>query len=222
MAKDRKKRDLRIKTAKYYTKTCSNCQKDYPNWFTLCPYCGTAWDESNVESEKKVKPSLNKNIKIIVKISEEDFESSIEKVQLVFSADKGKTWYKIVMENKEYYYIAEIPEVPAGTVIIYYIEVYLPREDKIIENNNNNYFYYKVGESQEDSGVISPETIFAAGKSQESHEKPLFNINKKQSKTTFQKPLLLAETQGLKICPQCNSKIKRQLTICPICGKHQP
>jgi hypothetical protein len=51
------------------------------------------------------------------------------------------------MESKTDYYLAEIAEVPAGSVIIYYIEVFLEDGEKVIENNDKKYFYYKVGES---------------------------------------------------------------------------
>ena len=49
------------------------------------------------------------------------------------------------MESKLDYYIAEITEVPFGSIIIYYVEVYLVDGEKIIENNDNKYFFYKVG-----------------------------------------------------------------------------
>jgi hypothetical protein len=45
------------------------------------------------------------------------------------------------------YFIAEIDEIPAGSIIIYYIEVYLENGERIIENNDNQYYYYKVGVS---------------------------------------------------------------------------
>ncbi|MFW9988508.1 MAG: hypothetical protein ACFFC3_07620, partial [Candidatus Odinarchaeota archaeon] len=77
--------------------------------------------------------------------TEEDFNKSISYVNLIFSADQGKSWYQMVMEAKLDYYIAEIAEVPVGSVIIYYIEVYLEDGEKVIENNEGNYFFYKVG-----------------------------------------------------------------------------
>ena len=142
MAKDKKKK-LGIKTTRYYTKTCTGCSYEYPNWFTNCPKCGAAWDDSEVIPTQK--EAHKKTIKIVVKITEEDFNKSISYVNLIFSADQGKSWYQMVMEAKLDYYIAEIAEVPVGSVIIYYIEVYLEDGEKVIENNGGNYFFYKVG-----------------------------------------------------------------------------
>jgi RNA polymerase subunit RPABC4/transcription elongation factor Spt4 len=139
--------DLGIKTSRYFTRTCSNCGAEIAYFFTICPNCKTAWDE-----KKKEEPSTKvkrKNVKIVVKITEEDFKEPIENIYLIFSADRGKTWYKLKMENAVDYYISEIPDVPNKAIIIYYIEVYLENGNKIIENNEGQYFYYKVGKIDE-------------------------------------------------------------------------
>ncbi|MFX1454210.1 MAG: hypothetical protein ACFFDB_02440 [Promethearchaeota archaeon] len=145
MGKDKKA--LGIKTTRYFTKNCSKCSFEYPNWFTNCPKCGTAWDELEAKAFTTSPESQKKTIKIVVKITEEDFDKAIISVNLIFSADRGKSWYQMLMESKTDYFLAEIAEVPAGSVIIYYIEVYLEGGEKIIENNDKKYFYYKVGES---------------------------------------------------------------------------
>lgn len=139
----KEKKALGIKTTRYYTKNCTKCGFEYPNWFTNCPKCGAAWDDS--QAIPVTKEAHKKTIKIVVKITEEDFNKSIFNVNLIFSADQGKSWYQMDMEAKMDYYIAEIAEVPVGSVIIYYIEVYLEDGEKIIENNNDKYFFYKVG-----------------------------------------------------------------------------
>ncbi|MFX1366754.1 MAG: hypothetical protein ACFFCE_12555 [Promethearchaeota archaeon] len=139
----KEKKTFGIKTTRYFTKNCSKCSFEYPNWFTNCPKCGTAWDDSEVISEGK--EAHKKTIKIVVKITEEDFNKSISFVNLIFSANEGKSWYQMEMEVQMDYYIAEIAEVPVGSVIIYYIEVYLEDGEKVIENNEDNYFFYKVG-----------------------------------------------------------------------------
>ncbi|MFX0029584.1 MAG: hypothetical protein ACFE8B_10265 [Candidatus Hermodarchaeota archaeon] len=143
----KEKKALGIKTTRYFTKSCSKCNFEYPNWFTNCPKCGAAWDEMEA---KAFSPSLEdhrKKIKIVVKITEEDFNKAILYVNLIFSADQGKSWYQMTMEKKMDYFIAEIDDIPAGSIIIYYIEVYLENGEKIIENNDNKYYYYKVGVS---------------------------------------------------------------------------
>ncbi|MFW9826260.1 MAG: hypothetical protein ACFFEY_01420 [Candidatus Thorarchaeota archaeon] len=142
MGKEKKK--LGIKTSRYFTKKCTKCSLEYPNWFTNCPKCGTSWDDTSIVSAPA--ESLKKTIKIVVKITEETFNKSILSVKLIFSADQGQSWYQMEMDSKVDYFIAEIAEVPLGSVIIYYVEVFLEDGEKIIENNDGKYFFYKVGE----------------------------------------------------------------------------
>ena len=145
-----KKKTLGIKTTRYFTKTCTKCNFEYPNWFTNCPKCGAAWDSLEAEKTTGAKETLKKTIKIVVKITEEDFNNTLERVKLIFSADQGRSWYQMEMENQLDYYIAEITDVPVGSDIIYYIEVILIHGEQIIENNEGNYFHYKVGLPIED------------------------------------------------------------------------
>ncbi|MFW9940769.1 MAG: hypothetical protein ACFFFT_06995 [Candidatus Thorarchaeota archaeon] len=143
----KQKKPLGIKTTRYFTKNCSKCGFEYPNWFTNCPKCGAAWDEMEAKAFSIAPEDQKKTIKIVVKITEEDFNRAIFNVILIFSADQGKSWYQMPMDSKMDYYIAEIDEIPAGSVVIYYIEVFLENGEKIIENNDNKYYYYKVGVS---------------------------------------------------------------------------
>ena len=143
----KEKKALGIKTTRYFTKNCSKCSFEYPNWFTNCPKCGTAWDEMQAKAFSRPAEDHKKKIKIVVKITEDDFNKAILYVNLIFSADQGKSWYQMPMESKMDYFIAEIDEIPAGSIIIYYIEVYLENGERIIENNDNKYYYYKVGVS---------------------------------------------------------------------------
>ena len=152
MGKDKKK-TLGIKTTRYFTKSCTNCMFEYPNWFTNCPKCNAAWDSAKAKKDVGQKEILKKTIKIVVKITEEDFSNNLERVQLIFSADQGKSWYRFQMEHELDYFIAEITDVPTGSIIIYYIEVLLVHGEKIIENNEGKYFYYEVGIPIEDSEV---------------------------------------------------------------------
>jgi hypothetical protein len=141
------KKAPKIKTTRYFTKNCSKCGFEYPNWFTNCPKCGAAWNEIEAKSFSGSTEAQKKTIKIVVKITEEDFNRAILSVNLIFSADQGKSWYQMEMDSKMDYYLAEIAEIPAGSVVIYYIEVYLENGEKIIENNDNKYYYYNVGTS---------------------------------------------------------------------------
>jgi rRNA maturation endonuclease Nob1 len=224
-----KKPKLGIKTSRYYTKKCDKCSAEYPNWFTNCPNCGAAWDEAKEIQE--IKGNFKKNIKIVVKITEEDFNEAINNVKLIFSADQGKNWYQVKMDIKMDYFIAEIAEIPVGSVIIYYIEVSLENDEVYIENNNGEYFYYKVGSSIEESEMIPPEseTQLIKDNIKNSQTLPrdynaeLKTINKNlpennSNLTIFGKPQTQIDPD-LKVCPHCNAKIKKMWGICPLCGK---
>jgi len=246
-----KKKSLGIKTSRYFTKTCSACKFKYPSWFVNCPKCGAAWDEYEPdEATAKGEPS-KKTIKIVVKITEEDFNEALANVQLMFSADQGRSWFQMKMENKLDYFIAELAEVPTGSIIIYYIEVTLASGEKVIENNEGKYFFYKVGAPLDESDKLPqkpkppPEKILDHVEPKQpimdSHKERLFtetppkyftpqkspsfqppqtpiNFEKDNKTTIFGRPQTQVDP-NLKICPHCNSKIKKIWSTCPIYGK---
>ena len=257
MGKDKKK-TFGIKTTRYFTKNCTTCMFEYPNWFTNCPKCGTAWDATKAEEASGQKGILKKTIKIVVKITEDDFNNTLERVLLIFSADRGKSWYRLQMEHELDYFIAEIAEVPMGSIIIYYIEVLLAHGEIVIENNEGNYFYYEVGipieesegkrqfsreesvksEYNEPANLINNSTPEPNMKLNENLSEPSIPpseiyINNKDIQPPQQPKSYRLEdnltifgklqTQidpDLKICPYCNSKIKKLWSTCPICGKN--
>jgi predicted ATP-dependent serine protease len=45
----KEKKGIGIKTTRYFTKNCSKCSYEYPNWFTNCPKCGVAWDDAELK-----------------------------------------------------------------------------------------------------------------------------------------------------------------------------
>ena len=245
MGKEKKKK-FGIKTTRYFTKNCTNCMFEYPNWFTNCPKCGTAWDAAKAEEALGQKGILKKTIKIVVKITEDDFNNTLERVLLIFSADRGKSWYRMQMEHELDYFIAEIAEVPMGSIIIYYIEVLLAHGEVIIENNEGNYFHYEVGipieESEGDRRFSKQDTVKSEYNeppdlTNNSIPKPNIKLNNNLSEPSIQpppQPIPYRETDNLtifgklqtqidpdlKICPYCNSKIKKLWSTCPICGKN--
>ena len=237
MARDKKK-SLGIKTTRYFTKTCMKCKFEYPNWFTNCPKCGAAWDE---QQDEDLNATSVKTIKIVVKITQDDFDEKLEHVKLIFSADNGKSWYQMKMEDKKDYFIIELADVPNGSVIIYYIEVFLKNGEKVIENNEGKYYYYTVGSYNEESTntksdlkEVKKESTFEpfnqnskpikqqyfnpqvpekiSLKDNSDHEKNPHDI------TIFSKPITEIDPD-LKLCSNCSSKIKKMWSICPICGK---
>ncbi len=257
MGKDKKK-TLGIKTTRYFTKNCTNCKFKYPNWFTNCPKCGAAWDSTKAVEDVEEKESLKKTIKIVVKITEEDFNNTLERVQLIFSADHGKSWYRLRMEHELDYFIAEIADVPMGAIIIYYIEVLLVHGEVVIENNEGNYFHYEVGipiEESEAKQNIEKKTAVSSEYNEKSQvpknaiEEPNLKIQERlNDSSTLPSQIYINDTSiqppqqtksysaednvtifgklqtqidpDLKICPYCNSKIKKLWSTCPICGKN--
>lgn len=257
MAKDKKK-SLGIKTTRYFTKTCLSCNFEYPNWFTNCPKCGIAWDFVEAEKTSGTKDSLKKTIKIIVKITEEDFDEALERVQLNFSADQGISWYQMEMISKTDYFVAELADVPTGSTIIYFIEVRLKNGEIIVENNDGNYYYYIVGSPYEETSSSSINSKKnenqEISKKVEKSEKPkkqdvitrpikqeyfkpktetpkiphqvskiqtpqnLKDYRAEDNITIFGNPQTEIDPD-LKLCPHCNSKIKKMWNTCPICGK---
>jgi hypothetical protein len=240
-----KKKPLGIKTTRYFTKNCTNCMFEYPNWFTNCPKCGVAWDATKAEEVLGQKELLKKTIKIVVRITEEDFNNTLERVHLIFSADNGKSWYRLQMESELDYFIAEIADVPINSIIIYYIEVLLAHGEVVIENNEGNYFHYKVGVPIEDSEenqkgsrqtTVNSEYNEAPEISNNSITEPTRDEKDKISEPSIplQEPKSYRiednvtifgklQTQidpDLKICPYCHSKIKKLWSTCPICGKN--
>jgi hypothetical protein len=147
MAKKKSKSSKTIKTAQYWTKTCSNpkCNFEYPNWFTVCPRCHMPWTRPTPsEVEKLEKIPAKKTIKIVVKITEESPENPITDVKLAFTADGGNSWFQVPMEKYQDYYVAEIEGMPFGSKVIYYIEAEDASGEKFIENNDGKYFSYYV------------------------------------------------------------------------------
>ncbi|MFX1274889.1 MAG: hypothetical protein ACFFBP_14950 [Promethearchaeota archaeon] len=230
----KKSTSLGIKTSRYYTKICVKCDTEYPNWFTNCPNCGAVWNENEAREREKSEDLVNKNIKIVVKITEEDFNEEIVDVKLIFSADQGKTWYQMNMNNQIDHYMAEINKVPQNSVIIYYIEVYLANGEKIVENNEGKYFYYKVGVIKEETKEEPPlgfteqikENIATSQAIPQTYDNiPIEQLSDDDKKKLLQKNLTIfgkPQTQidpNLITCPNCNSKIKNIWTSCPICKK---
>lgn len=88
----------------------------------------------------------------MVKITEENFEEPIKKVNLKFSPNQGQAWYQLLMEEKsDNIYEAQVLEVPDETTLIYFIEVELENNEIVVENNNGEYYHYKVSPSEPDS-----------------------------------------------------------------------
>ncbi len=223
-----KKPKLGIKTSRYFTKNCSKCGSEYPNWFTNCPNCGAAWDDS--VNDLEMTNGLKKTIKIVVKITEEDFNESISNVKLIFSADHGNSWFQMNMDAKTDFFLAEIADVPVGSLIIYYINVNLANGENYIENNDGKYFYYKVGtligeteeKPPESETKVIQENISKVNSIPQNYKKvqstsQTDNVESDDKTTIFGKPQTQIDPD-LRVCLHCNSKIKKMWSTCPFCG----
>ena len=232
MPKKSKESKIGIKTARYFTKTCNKCNNEYPNWFTHCPKCGLEWSSDSVETSVEGEELDKKTIKIVVKITEEDFNEEIDHIQLIFSGDQGNSWYQMKMEVEADYFIAEMADVPNRSVIIYYMEVFLANGENFIENNDGKYFYYKVGvpieEIDEEPPKVTaqilqdnltfsiPDALTKEDTQKEFVESPS-EYNEKVAIESTQKS---QSNSDLIVCPHCNSKIKKTWSTCPFCGKN--
>ena len=236
MGKDKKK-TLGIKTTRYFTKNCTNCQFVYPNWFTNCPKCGATWDSTKAAESVGHTEILKKTIKIVVKITEEDFSNTLERVLLIFSADHGKSWYRLRMEQELDYFIAEINDVPMGSIIIYYIEVLLAHGETVIENNEGKYFHYEVGIPIEESKVNQqipqgaavsseynemsevPDTIDQERnlRIQEKLQEPIDTSNSREIQPPHQPKSYSAE-DNVTIFGKLQTQIDPDLKTCPYCN----
>jgi hypothetical protein len=107
----------------------------------------------------------------------------------------------------------------------------LENGETITENNNGKYFYYKVGSSIEENEIEPTESRNKLIKDNitDSHIpdqdykmnlKPIYDKKPANSNkmTIFGTPQTQVDP-NLKLCPHCNSKIKKMWSKCPLCGK---
>ena len=216
MAKKQERVPRRIKTSRYWTKNCSSCGFDYPNWFTTCPKCGAPWVKPADEIIESVEElPAKKTIKIVVKITDESEDNPIISVYLIFTADGGHSWFKVPMEKKQDYYISEIDEMPIGSDVIYYIEAEDSSSEKIIENNEGDYFFYHVGpQTPEEQKALERQAQLLENPSETSNI-PFLIEKSGEEKTAGQKssPFLLEESEkGQHLESINNSKLSKPMT----------
>lgn len=171
MAKDKARK---IKTSRYWTRTCEKCQYEFPNWFVQCPRCKHVWGEKpndNVQSQSvkvdSTKQSNLKTVRIIANIDEE--EAKISSLTIYFSGDNGISWFQMPMVRENDYFVAEIQNVPTHSTIIYYLKGVDQTGMEFIEDNNAEFYYYNVFEE------IEEESMYSEKKEQRSTEPPQFS-----------------------------------------------
>lgn len=157
MAKDKARK---IKTSRYWTRTCENCKYEFPNWFVQCPRCKHVWGEKSNEGIQTQsikaeipKDSKLKTVRIIANIDEE--EVRISSLTIYFSGDNGISWFQMPMIRENDYFVAEIQNVPTHSTIIYYLRGVDEKGMEFIEDNNAEFYYYNVFEELEEENVYS-------------------------------------------------------------------
>lgn len=237
LVKNWRKMAKKLKTARYWTRGCPSCGFEYPNWFVSCPKCHSSWNESidadrkrDDLSEKPVLQSKEKTVKIIAQLTEEDVK--IKNLTLHFSAD-GISWFQITMIYDEIggFFASEIENVPNKSTIIYYLKGIDEKNIEFTEDNDGKFYYYQVSEEipievgntieSPVSTDISEETTEISTQSEfPSQNREYFEKSSKneESAVVFSPLNKVKKDVNLKKCPKCDSNIKHDWAICPICG----
>ena len=93
-------------------------------------------------------PDLNlSKVSVEIKCS---IEGNLSKLILIFSLDKGNTWYSVNMEKKESIYIVTLPDISQGTIILYSFKAIGYDGDEFIEDNNGMYYSQIAGQNDID------------------------------------------------------------------------
>lgn len=170
MAKRTRKK---IKTSRYWTRTCDNCGFEYPNWFVQCPKCKETWDVESREQETEetvdqvpAEPETSeeqKTVRIIAQLAEDDVK--ISSLTIYFSGDNGVSWFQMPMVRENDYFVAEIQDVPIGSTIVYYLKGVDEDGEDFVENNDEEFFYYYVTDD------VSDDSDYETGTEYEEEEK---------------------------------------------------
>ncbi len=77
-------------------------------------------------------------------------EGDLSKLILIFSLDKGNTWYSVNMEKKESVYIVTLPDISKGIIILYSFKAVGYDGEEFIEDNNGMYYSQIAGQDDID------------------------------------------------------------------------
>ncbi|MHA1793256.1 MAG: hypothetical protein ACTSVI_11470 [Promethearchaeota archaeon] len=136
--------DNKSPIARFGKKICPTCGKRLPFWYVKCPRCQTDLVES-VSQEKGIvyKSLFNKQVRVVSKIQGANDDISLFKeVLLYYSLDGAISWRQVKMRPEQDKYIADIPEIPKGARIVFYIEATDISGKKIVEDNEGKYFHF--------------------------------------------------------------------------------
>jgi len=83
-------------------------------------------------------------------------EGDLSSLILIFSLDKGNTWYSVDMVKRDLIYIVTLPDISKGTIILYSFKAVGYDGEEFIEDNNGMYYSQIAG--QDDIEYESKET----------------------------------------------------------------
>ena len=92
-----------------------------------------------------INPDLNlSKVSVEIKCS---IEGDLSKLILIFSLDKGNTWYSVNMEKRDSIYIVTLPDISRGIIILYSFKAIGHDGDEFIEDNNGMYYSQIAGQN---------------------------------------------------------------------------
>ena len=100
-------------------------------------------------------------------------EGNLLKLILIFSLDKGNTWYSVDMVKKDLIYTVTLPDISRGIIILYSFKAIGHDGEEFIEDNNGMYYSQIAG--QDDIEYDSKETFDQTEPLPDLNESAIFN-----------------------------------------------
>ena len=92
-----------------------------------------------------INPDLNlSKVSVEIKCS---IEGDLSKLILIFSLDKGNTWYSVDMVKRDLIYTVTLPDISQGIIILYSFKAIGYDGDEFIEDNNGMYYSQIAGQN---------------------------------------------------------------------------
>ena len=100
-------------------------------------------------------------------------EGDLSKLILIFSLDKGNTWYSVDMIKKDLIYTFTLPDISRGIIILYSFKAVGYDGEEFIEDNNGMYYSQIAG--QDDIDYESKNTLENSVPLQDLNENAILN-----------------------------------------------
>ncbi|MHA1512163.1 MAG: hypothetical protein ACTSRX_10640, partial [Promethearchaeota archaeon] len=99
-------------------------------------------------------------------------EGDLSNLILIFSLDKGNTWYSVNMVKIDLIYTVTLPDISQGTIILYSFKAVGHDGEEFIEDNNGMYYSQIAGQDDE---YESKDIINKSESLPDLNEKAIFN-----------------------------------------------